>query len=108
MEKSGDLIATVGSAVQDKLDETGVTENVAYYTNKAADSTLSLGQKVYEGGSNVVSGASSNEYVSDITNKSKSALGTVGGAVIGASYSLYSRFKTLLVEDDDEDERKKK
>ena len=43
MEKSGDLIATVGSAVQDKLDETGVTENVAYYTNKAADSTLSLG-----------------------------------------------------------------
>ena len=56
----------------------------------------------------MVSGASSNEYVSDITNKSKSALGTVGGAVSGASYSLYSRFKTLLIEDDDEDERKKK
>ena len=48
IDKSGELISTVGQAVQTKLDQTGITENVAYYTNAAADKTMNIGSTLYE------------------------------------------------------------
>lgn len=46
---------------------------------------MSIGSTLYEKGSTAVAVVGSNEYVSYSTNKSKEAIGQVGGAVVGMS-----------------------
>lgn len=76
-------MTTVGTKVQQKLDETGVTENVSYYVSSAAEGTKTIGSKIYEKGSEQLEYVNSNPMVNDFTEKSKSALGSIGGAVTG-------------------------
>lgn len=47
INKGSETIGAVGSKVQQKLDETGVSQNVSYYANYAAESTVTLGSKIY-------------------------------------------------------------
>ena len=81
LEKGTQVVSTVGTKVQQKLDEAGVTENVSYYVSTAAEGTKQIGSKIYEKGSEQLEYVSANPMVNDFTEKSKSALGTIGGAV---------------------------
>jgi len=49
-----------------------------------------------------VQNAANNGYVADISNKSKAALTTVGGAVTGATYSIFGALKTFIVEEEEQ------
>jgi len=96
IDKSGELIQGVGNTLQNSLDQTGITENVSYYTNKAAETTTAVGGSIYEKSSNAITTATSNEYVSDISTKSKEAIGTVGGAITGVG-SVFTYYLTFIV-----------
>jgi hypothetical protein len=39
-------ISSVGTKVQEKLDQTGITENVSYVVSSAAESTKNLGSAI--------------------------------------------------------------
>ena len=51
---------------------------------------MALGSTIYSTGTTAVAVASQNEMVNDFTTKSKSAIGTVGGAVSGATSVILS------------------
>ncbi len=66
-----------------------------------------------EKGSETYEHAQQNGYINDFTEKSKSALTTVGGAVTGLTtvryftcfyfmQSVYQKFKTILVEEEED------
>lgn len=85
LDKGGEIISTVGSAVQSKFEDTGIPQGVAHYTNQAAEGTMHLGSSILEKGGNTVEAVAQNEYVDYTTTKSKEVLGAVGGAVAGVS-----------------------
>ena len=51
LNKGGEVLGTVGGVVQQKLDDTGVSSNVSYYVNSAAENTVAIGSKLYQTGS---------------------------------------------------------
>lgn len=81
LEKGTEVISTVGTKVQSKLDEAGLSENVSYYVSTAAEGTKTIGSKLIEKGSATYETMQQNAYVSDLTEKSKTALGQIGGTV---------------------------
>ncbi len=44
-------LSTTGNKIQSTLDQTGITENVSYYVNTAAEGTKTLGSAVINTGS---------------------------------------------------------
>lgn len=113
------MISTVGQKVQGKLDETGISQNVSYYVNTAAEGTKAIGSKIYEKGTETFETVQTNSYVNDFTEKSKTALGKVGGAVTGVStvsiifqpiicyQHVYQKLKTALIEEDEEETKRR-
>jgi hypothetical protein len=47
LSKGSETISVVGSKVQKKLDDTGVSSNVSYYVSAAAEGTVNIGSKIY-------------------------------------------------------------
>ena len=39
-------ISTAGNKMQEKLDETGISQNVSYYVNSAAEGTKNIGNSI--------------------------------------------------------------
>ena len=85
LEKGSWAIGTVGSKVQEKLDQTGITENVSYAMNAAAEGTKNLGSAIITKGSEKFEQVQQISYVSDFTEKSKSMITSVGGTVSGTT-----------------------
>lgn len=79
----------MGSTVQTKLDEHGITEKASSMVSAAAEKTSYIGHKIVEKGSETYETASANPYVSDITEKSKAAFTTVGSTVTGLTSVRY-------------------
>eukprot|EP00347_Sterkiella_histriomuscorum_P020751 403336610 len=102
LEKGAQAISTAGSAVQVKLDETGITDKASAFVGAAAEKTSQFGSKIMEKGSETYESAQQNAYVSDITEKSKVAFGAVGSTVSGLTSSLFTKMKTMLVEEDED------
>eukprot|EP00349_Pseudokeronopsis_sp_Brazil_P000650 CAMPEP_0202956312 /NCGR_PEP_ID=MMETSP1396-20130829/810_1 /ASSEMBLY_ACC=CAM_ASM_000872 /TAXON_ID= /ORGANISM="Pseudokeronopsis sp., Strain Brazil" /LENGTH=117 /DNA_ID=CAMNT_0049673257 /DNA_START=529 /DNA_END=882 /DNA_ORIENTATION=+ len=100
-QKSGEAISYVGGSIQTTLDETGVPQGVSYYSNKAVEQSKNLGSSIYETSNTAVSSATGNEYVANISEKSKNAVGAVGGALSGATWSFYNKLKTYVVEEEE-------
>lgn len=71
LNKGGEVISQVGSKVQAKLDESGVSQNVSYYVNKGAETTVSVGSKIMETTASTYEQAKANPKVNDLTEKSK-------------------------------------
>lgn len=88
VDKSSDMLASVGSAMQTQLDQTGLTTGVAYYVGKTAEGTKNLGTSIYQTGSTVVQTANQNEYVNGFTQTSQKVIGSVANTMTGASYVL--------------------
>lgn len=61
--------------MQTKLDEAGLSQNMSYYVNTAAENTKAIGSKIIEKGSATYETMQQNPYVNDLTEKSKTALG---------------------------------
>jgi hypothetical protein len=55
VEKGSNMVSSVGSSVQEKLDETGVSSGISYAVNSAAEKTSYVGSRLVETGSNLVS-----------------------------------------------------
>lgn len=76
------VISTVGHT----LDETGVTAKVNQFVSTAAEKTVETGVKLYHTGAEKISEIQqSNPKLAEFTEKSKSALTTVGGAITDVS-----------------------
>jgi len=75
--------------------------------SSAAEGTKTIGSKIYEKGSEQLEYVNSNPMVNDFTEKSKSALGSIGGAVTGITSSVYKKVKTVLIEEDEDDQSKR-
>ena len=82
------------SSVGQKLDESGVTASVNKFVSSAAEKTVETGVKLYHTGTEKFSEMQqSNPRIGDLTEKSKNALVTVGGALTDASTVIID-FKT--------------
>lgn len=57
IDKGSEMIATVGQAVQSKVDQTGLSTGVSYYVNKTAEGTVNLGHSIIDTGTAAVSTA---------------------------------------------------
>lgn len=115
IDKSSEIVSTVGQSVQTKLDETGASTRIAQAMTSMAETTKSVGSVIYEKGSTLVESGSAkigevkeNPVVSDITQKSKEVIGNVGTTVSSVGsvsidqnsciQSLFSKLKTLVLE----------
>jgi hypothetical protein len=85
LDKGSEVAYSVGSAVSEKLEETGVTENVSYYASKTAENTKYYGSAIIEKGTETVHTVSEVPIVNDIGQKSKAVLSAGFSTVSGAT-----------------------
>ncbi len=92
--------------MQTTLDSTGVPEKISSTVHSTVDATKQVGGVIYSTGKLGVDKISENENVSHALERSKTTISTVGESVGSVSTSMYKRFRTLLVEDTGDEERK--
>lgn len=98
IDKGSEVVHIVGSAVSDKLEETGVTENVSYYASKTAENTKYYGSALMEKGTETAHTVSEVPLVNDIASKSKSAAITIGTSAAGmGSVNTNITIRILLI-----------
>ena len=71
----------MGIAMQQKLEEHGVSQMVS----TAADKTLEVSSKLYHTSAEKLQELQQNPTVSELTEKSKNTLGVIGGSIAEAS-----------------------
>jgi hypothetical protein len=67
LDKTGDMIANAGTAVQNKLETTGISSGLTNLATQAADTTKALGSSIVQTGTAVAYTASENQYVAGLT-----------------------------------------
>ncbi len=67
LDKGSEVVYNVSTAVQTKLDETGVSQNISHYAQKAAEGTKNIGSAIVEKSSETVHKAQEVPLVNDFT-----------------------------------------
>ncbi len=130
LKTGGALIGTMGVAMQQKLEETGIQQKVSTFVSAATEKTVEVthmtleagskltektvevgsqlkgktvevSTKLYHSSADTLSTIAANPTIQDLTNKSKAALNVVTDKVSDASQVVVQKFKEVVLEEDD-------
>ncbi|TNV85020.1 hypothetical protein FGO68_gene13256 [Halteria grandinella] len=106
LKTGGSLVSSMGTAMQQKLEEAGmggVTTTVTAFVSTAAEKTVEVGAIGYTYGKEKISELQQNPQVAELTEKSKQTLLSVGNTVAATvsetSSNMYNKVKQYMVED---------
>ena len=75
VKQGGQLIGTVASGINQKLEESGMNQKVSAFVSQAADKTMQVGTKIYSTSAETISTIAANQTIQEISEKGKVVMG---------------------------------